>query len=343
MSQMLVVPVNDPSGRIPAPTASLPDELTFLRPVPRELVHRGAVAEVLATDFRRRGDTTFAVAAQWPRDHALYHPDDAGLSDPLLLAETIRQTLFYIAHSYFAIPTGHHFIGQELDFAVTDHLPLRVGRTPLPVVLDATWTWHERHPDRGAAQLDARFHIDGHPCATATLRALLVDDRRYRLLRGTRPAAAHQPTTRPRPAAGPAVTPPEKVGRLRRKDCVLARPAAPTHPWRLRIDRDHAVLFDHPTDHVPLMLMLEGSRQLGHLTLHDPDDPAGEQPFVLAGATVRYAAFGEPDEPIDLVVQDRTPAPHGGHTLRIAATQHDEPLTRADLSWQPAGPARRTG
>ncbi|MFD0430835.1 AfsA-related hotdog domain-containing protein [Streptomyces zhihengii] len=90
-------------------------------------MHRTAVAEVFVTDGVRTGTNTFSVAAQWPRDHALYHPDENGLADPLLCAETLRQAYFYGAHTYFGVPLGSRFIGQDVSFDITDLAALRSG------------------------------------------------------------------------------------------------------------------------------------------------------------------------------------------------------------------------
>ncbi len=50
--------------------------------VPKELVHRAAVAEVMLTDWERVDDTRFKVAAQWPRGHSFFTPIDGRYHDP---------------------------------------------------------------------------------------------------------------------------------------------------------------------------------------------------------------------------------------------------------------------
>ncbi|MFJ4920594.1 ScbA/BarX family gamma-butyrolactone biosynthesis protein [Streptomyces sp. NPDC088725] len=344
---------------------STPAELAFLQPVPRSLVHRNSVAEVFVTDGLRLNDTLFAVAAQWPRDHALYHPDSNGFSDPLLLAETIRQSLLYVSHSHLGIALGSHFVGYGVTFDITDLEALRVGPAPLTVVLEIDWTWEDKRPNRALARLDVTFTADGRPFATGQVRSLVLDERRYRLLRArpatgaqAPPAANHGLThvlnTPPDAAIAPdrALTPspvitppnpviasPERVGRLRRRDCVLQEPT-PHSPWRLRLDRGHAVLFDHPTDHVPMMAMLEGFRQLGHLMAHEASGAGTGQAYALTGATVDCLAFGELHQPIDLACEERThDASSGQRRMRITALQQGRPIAAAELTWNPADPA----
>ncbi|WP_240109197.1 ScbA/BarX family gamma-butyrolactone biosynthesis protein [Streptomyces sp. MUM 203J] len=307
--------------------------LRFLQPVTRELVHRSSVAEVFLTDGVRVGDQGFVVAAQWPRDHALYHPDENGLSDPLLFAETLRQGMVYVAHQHRGVPLGTRFVFRSLDFEVTDQVPLRVRGVPLPVLLEGEWAWDGDGPrGRTGARTDVRLVVGGRVCGRGSASMLMVDDRRYGMLRELTGAEGPEPEV-----TGTLLVPPHRVGRLRWRDCVLERGCGVDGAWWLRVDRDHAVLFDHPTDHIPLMVMLEGFRQLGHLTVHEAD--AGGPAFALARATVGCFAFGEFHRPTRLVVEQYAP---GGTEremsgLTVAAVQGDTVLARAETSWVRVG------
>lgn len=180
MSQISAV-LNDSSCQVVSSTVPDTAGLRFSQPVPRGLVHRSSVAEVFITDGARREGSGVAVAAQWPRDHALYHPDHGGLSDPLLFAETLRQAHFYTAHTYFEVPLDHHFIGRQLQFEITDPAALRVGDAPLKVVLEGEWTWVADHPTlvsrRADARLDVQLVVNGTACGRGMARGLLVNDR----------------------------------------------------------------------------------------------------------------------------------------------------------------------
>ncbi|MBM7171633.1 gamma-butyrolactone biosynthesis protein [Streptomyces sp. G44] len=313
--------------------------LTFLRPVARELVHRSSIAEVFVTDGCRTSGSRFSVAAQWPRDHALYHPDEQGLSDPMLFAETIRQAMLYVAHEYCEVPLGHRFVGRDLSFDITDPAALRITGVPVPVILEAEWTWEEGRP-RGA-RLDVRLLAAGKPCGTGTIRVFVMDDRRYGLLRRMAWGGDAPPVLAVDVGAAAPLVPPRRVGRLRWKDCVLER-CWPDGDWRLRLDRDHAVLFDHPTDHVPLMVLMEGFRQLGHLCVHEQVGEAlDDRAYALVGAQVECAAFAELDTPIRLLVEQSVPGATAADAfrLRVAALQGDTLLARADMAW--AGVGRR--
>lgn len=289
------------------------------------MVHRAAMAEVFITDAVPTGPDSYLVAAQWPRDHALYHPDPTGRTDPLLLAETLRQALVYLAHRYHAVPLTHRFIGCGMDFAVTDGEALRVRDAPLPVVLEARWVWTaNRPPRRYGMRLDIVLTMGGRACGHGSLEVLAVDARTYGILRGGTNEArwAREGPSGEGPGDGPGAAevsasagvsgtpsagvwrqvPAARVGRLRGKDSVLEELVPGPHgagapgdgapaaaAWRMRADLRHAILFDHPSDHLPLMVTLEGCRQLGHLLAHDGRD----RPYVLASSAMECRAFAE--------------------------------------------------
>ncbi|MEU6219505.1 ScbA/BarX family gamma-butyrolactone biosynthesis protein [Streptomyces sp. NPDC047022] len=311
-------------------------QLSYLSAVPRHMVHRAAIAEVFLTDAVRISEHGFLVAAQWPRDHALYSPGSDGTSDPLLFMETIRQSLVYLAHAYYDVPLNHRFIGLDSEFEITDPGALRIGGEPVPVVLEARWVWTgNRPPHRYGMRLEVVLTVGGQACGRGALHVVAVDDKRYAMLRGrgAKPRGVATTGSAPRPLqrANPAA-----VGRLRAKDCVLVRERADS-PWQLLIDVEHPIYFDHPSDHVPLMVTLEGFRQLGHLLLH-PGDTAPGAVHSLLGMEVDCLAFGELDAPIDLVVGERD-VNAGTIRLTLHAMQGTTRLATCRARWGAAGPA----
>ncbi|MEU0082468.1 AfsA-related hotdog domain-containing protein, partial [Micromonospora tulbaghiae] len=80
-------------------------------------------------------------------------------------------------------------------------------------------------------------------------------------------------------------------------------------------DRTHPILFDHPLDHVPGMLLLEAARQsttatLGHTTL----------PLHIDSTFTRYV---ELDTPCTIHTTHHT-TPTGHHTVTVTAHQADQ-------------------
>ncbi|MFJ9056525.1 ScbA/BarX family gamma-butyrolactone biosynthesis protein [Streptomyces sp. NPDC102409] len=227
--------------------------LRFVRSAPRHLVDRSAVTEVLITDWRRLGPDAFRLGAQWPRAHPFYAPVAGAWYDPLLAAESLRQASVLVGQTYYGAPADHHFTITELEFEIVPGAVL-LGTRPAEMRLEAAAT-------------DVRRRRD-------TLTALTLE---AELLRGGDFAGAGRLTLHASAPVGPAAreggaypplpdpVPPEIVGRLDERDVVLGVPRSAAArrglTWDLRIDPGHPVLFDHPTDEIPGMVLVEAARQ----------------------------------------------------------------------------------
>ncbi|MFI8824646.1 ScbA/BarX family gamma-butyrolactone biosynthesis protein [Streptomyces sp. NPDC053431] len=343
-------------------------ELAFQQTIPRRLVHRAAVSEVFLTDAVALGEDHFLVAAQWPRDHALYHPDPAGRSDPLLFAETIRQALVYVAHWHYGVPLEHRFVGRDMHLVIDDPEALRVGGEPLRVALEVRWSpVGKDSPRRRGMRIEAELGVAGVVCGRGGLSVVAVDESYYHRLR-RRPGVV-PPAGRPAEATGRVAGLPggraagaprrvagASVGRLREKDSVLVAGERPGE-WLLAADLDHAILFDHPTDHLPLMVVLEGFRQLGHLLVNgagsslssplspslssspSPSPDAGT--YGLVSLASECLAWAELDLPTRLVVRSDRAAEGrpGARELLVDAVQQGAVVMTSRTVWAPAAAA----
>ncbi|MGA5421837.1 ScbA/BarX family gamma-butyrolactone biosynthesis protein [Streptomyces lavendulocolor] len=251
--------------------------------VPKEFVHRAAVAEVMLTDWRRRGDTRFDVTAQWPRGHSFFSPI-RGYHDPLLAAETIRQVGSLLAHAEFGVPFGHHFLMWDLEYAVEEQ-HLVVGDTPAALDIDIACTEVKQ---RGGSLTGLRYTAvirrDGHVAVTGSASYTCTSPAVYRRLRAGRGPEGGRP---PIPLTAPAS--PQSVGRTSPMDVVLS-PVGEANRWQLRADSRHHVMFDHPVDHVPGMVLLEAARQATAAVLGDGD----MLPIAITSQFTRYAELDEP-------------------------------------------------
>ncbi|WP_282700389.1 ScbA/BarX family gamma-butyrolactone biosynthesis protein [Streptomyces sp. CC219B] len=222
--------------------------------VPRQLVHRAAVAETFLTGWRRTGPDLFGVSAQWPRAHQLHVSADRSAHEPLLVAETVRQCGALLAHTEYEVPLGHQFVLQELRLSTRpEHLA--VGPVPAePELAIAVFDIRRRAGRPHAIRYNADVRLGGARVATAHVAVSWTGPSVYRRLRGGRTPA--NVSALPLPPA----LPPEAVDRALPADVVLAPPDRPGR-WQLRVDTAHPVFFDHPLDHVPGMLLLEAARQ----------------------------------------------------------------------------------
>ncbi|GAB7105164.1 ScbA/BarX family gamma-butyrolactone biosynthesis protein [Streptomyces phaeofaciens JCM 4814] len=279
----------------------LADAPTLTATVPRQLVHRAAVAETLLTGWRRTGADRFAVSVQWPRAHGLHVSPDWSAYDPLLVVETVRQAGTLIAHAEYEVPLDHQFVLQEFQ---VDTVAAQLDVGPLPAEPEITLVFTDvRHRGRRLAGARYTAHVlrDGARVASADVAFTSVGPSVYRRLRGGR--SPETVTALPVPPG----LPPAAVDRVLPTDVVLAATGDPDRR-RLRVDTAHPVFFDHPLDHVPGMLLLEAARQAARLRR-----PDGQVPVAYHALFHRYA---ELDEPIWIDIK-------GGHgtDVQVVGTQ----------------------
>ncbi|MFF5019581.1 ScbA/BarX family gamma-butyrolactone biosynthesis protein [Streptomyces sp. NPDC001165] len=278
--------------------------------VPKELVHRASIAEVVLTDWRREDDTRFSLTAQWPRSHSFFTAVEDGRHDPLIVAETVRQSGTLLAHAEFGVPLGNHFLVHDLDVAVRpEHL--EIGHSPASVDIELTCT--RIRLQRGVVaglQIETVIRRDGNVVATGGGSMSCVTPRTYARIRASRPLSD---AGGPPPLIAPAA--PQSVGRMSPTDVVLS-PTGEHHTWQLRVDTRHPVLFDHPVDHVPGMLLLEATRQaaagvLGRSSL---------MPLSISGRFDRYVELHSPCT----VAAHRVPQQDRTGTEAILVTGHQD-------------------
>ncbi len=293
--------------------------LGFDRSVPRETVHKTAAAEVLLTDAERLGDERFAVGASWRRDHYLAHHGGPA-ADPVLLAETARQTAIYLSHRFFGVAHGVPFVLSGISVELFEALP-PVDEEYLAVGLDVVCRKPAGGP-RLRLELDADVVVRHRSVGRARVRWEPMEPRRYALLRrrgGQGPGEAG-----PRTAPSCVPLPPARVGQLAERDVLLAADASAAHVWWLRLDRAQPVLFDHDSDHVPGMTLVEAFRQAARVASADGRPGA-------SGATlldVTFTAFCEPDVPVSITAE---PAGRGAGVFTLRAHQAGRELASAEV------------
>lgn len=255
--------------------------------VPREYVHRVAVAEILLTGWSRTGADRFTITAQWPRAHQLHVSPDRSAYEPLLVAETVRQCGALLAHAEYEVPLGHQFVLQELR---VDTRPehLAVGAAPAEPVIDITVTEVRRRAGRPTAlRYDAAVRLGGERVATGRIAVSWTNESVYHAAaRGRTADVGALRLPRPLPPPLPADT----VGRALAADVLLSPDARPGR-WRLRVDTAHPVFFDHPLDHIPGMLLLEAARQT--VRAH-----GGQERLVPVSFHATFHQYAELDRPV---------------------------------------------
>ncbi|MFJ1808381.1 ScbA/BarX family gamma-butyrolactone biosynthesis protein [Streptomyces sp. NPDC088157] len=280
--------------------------------VAQQLVHKLNAAEVLLTGWRRTADDRFVVTARWPPDHDFYAVRH-DRHDPLLLSETIRQTFPLLAHEAYGVPFGHHLVWDSYTWFLNPDLLHADGSA---VDLELRVVEREAVRRRGSvAMLSLAYDVvrDGMSLATATSCFTIQVPAVYRRLRGDHgDPAAVQPIPVP-----PAVRA-QSVGKDDVGDVVLAPADAPQR-WQLRVDADHSVLFDHPVDHAPGMLLLEAVKQVAH-------GVSGRTPVCVIAMDVRFQRYAELDAPSWLEARRIPSDATGRPRLVVTCTQEGAEL-----------------
>jgi hypothetical protein len=295
--------------------------------VPREYVHRIAVSEVFLTGWwRGRGDS-WTVSAQWPRAHTFYGPAH-GLHDPVLLIETMRQAGILLSHVAGGVPLDHPIIWQKVRYDLSPQA-LRVGSTPTDVLLHVTEHEVVRRGKRlVSARQEFRIECDGVELGASMLDFSCHSPAVYRRLRGEYSDLEYA-NSRALPL--PSAATPQLVAREHERDVVLSPTDRPDH-WRLRVDTSHPVLFDHPVDHAPGMLMVEAARQAAQAAV-----PGRTLPVSMECSFERYA---ELDAPIQVRARPvGTPATarpaSGRQEVEVGIEQHGEAVLTARVAGVP--------
>ncbi|MCT4356215.1 A-factor biosynthesis protein [Streptomyces sp. Je 1-79] len=233
------------------------------------------------TGVRYGIDALHQVCAQWPRGHSYYGPVSGRWHDPMIFAETIRQACMLLGHQSLGIPMGHNFLTTTHSFAVTAE-GARLSDHPADVLLEvALHDIVRRGRNVSSFACSIKAHRDGEPIGVGGSAGSCVPPAVYRRLRGERLGAA------PCRDIPPPVAP-ELVGRRNASDVVLSR--VDGEVCRLRFDTSHPILFDHPVDHVPGMVVMEAARQAAILTT---GLPAG----LLLACSAHFRRYVEFDSP----------------------------------------------
>ncbi|MFG2875894.1 ScbA/BarX family gamma-butyrolactone biosynthesis protein [Streptomyces sp. NPDC048337] len=287
--------------------------------LPREYVHKSAHSEVLLTGWRAIAPDEYVITAQWPRIHSFYTPV-AGRHDPLLLAESVRQAIPLLSHVAYEVPFGHRQIWDTFSYTINPEAMI-VGSSPADIVLRVSCSDITR---RGRRLAGLTMHVTatrdgvflGHAEAAFTNQPPAI----YQRLRGSY-ADLDQVTDRILPLAPPLT--PRRVGRDRFHDVVLA-PTSSTHRTQLRTDITHPILFDHPVDHAPGMLLLEAVRQAAY-------GAAFPRQGFLTSMEMQFFRYAELDAPcmIETLPAIESMSTTGRLPVRVVARQNGEDVFTA--------------
>ncbi|MFI1508884.1 ScbA/BarX family gamma-butyrolactone biosynthesis protein [Streptomyces sp. NPDC020597] len=284
--------------------------MTPLPPDHRRCIGKTDLSEVLVGAVTAKTDDTHVVTARWPRTHRHY-TSDSGNYAPHILTESIRQALALISRTAYGVPLSSRMGWQAYNLSATAD-QLYTDAQDAEVLLTVT---HSRVAGRkrGSIRLAASVEAtrDGHHLGSAQITYSAHSPAIYERLRGPY-ADSHAATARALPASAPVAC--DLTGSRRAHDVVLTATTAP-RTWTLRVDPDHPVLFDHPHDHVPGMVLLEACGQAAMATVH----PLRALPTGFDTTFLRYV---ELDQPCRITTTYLRCEPGGPRTIGVRGMQN---------------------
>ncbi|MFA1550232.1 AfsA-related hotdog domain-containing protein [Actinomadura chokoriensis] len=305
--------------------------LSFEQPVPRRLAHRRAAAEVFVCDTAEAGPGEYLAAVQVPRSHLLWFDRPPEYHDPLGAVEAIRQALTVIGHRHGGVGDSDPGSLQRLEFWVEDLGAFRDAGTPLEGVVRVRRDSNDGGGFFTETGFEARLTVGDVPALTLRASGVLFPRDAYEEFR--RAQRAGRPEPGPGPARPDRPVEPARVGRRDGRNVVVGEPESGRVP--LLVDQGHPSLFDHPYDHVPGPLMLEGFRQAAILTavaggLLDAPESAP------TGAEAEFTGFAELDAPLTIEAAARAGF-GGGAEVEVGLEQYGTRIAkgRVELSAYP--------
>lgn len=287
------------------PTTTLDESLTYEATVPRELVHKASVHEVLLTDARQVDEDTYVCAGELPRTHSFYSDGfyNDGVSvryDAMLPMELKRQGGVLIAHRWHEVPQGYRFVFMGIDLDIQHPEALAVGAEPARVAMTMRVIDRQHRGDTLTGySLATEFTVDGLDAASATGTVIFMPRPAYEAMRRKqREAHGLDPEPPVRSADRRFPVAPELLGRVNENNVVLSSlcrlEGADRYEAGIVVDDRHPCFFDHRLDHVPGMLLLEAHRQIAVAAAADRLGVAPSR-LVVAGTAAKFESFAELD------------------------------------------------
>lgn len=291
------------------------------RTVPKRLVRKAAVENVLITDHRVLDGDTWLCSGQIPRAHELINdqpPTRRDHGDLCLMSEITRQAAILAHHRYFGVPRSQKFVFMAYEVSAPPAAPLAPMTLPVPfTVYGAVET--RRYRGEALAEVVSSHAIelgDDHVVHT-TARYRLYTAAAYRRLRERIRAQKDLSGPVRRDALRPADA--ALVGRSRPANVLLSAPE--THSGAdfrsaVLVDTASSFFFDHPDEHVTGMVQFETIRQMATLSAGLARGVPADR-LTLTGLSVRFLDFGELELPVECEAHVHD-APTAGALPRVA-------------------------
>lgn len=272
--------------------------------VPRSLVHRLAVSEVYLMTAEQLGVDQFHLTAQWPRRHFYYRVADCSV-DPMLVAETLRQSTILVAHRYYEVPLTRRFLMRRMTVSLAGG-DIVASVRPAEIVLKVGVDRMRSGPN-GVTRMrtNIEFWFQDNLIAEGMGDLQVVNARVYERMRSG--SQSSEWLTLAAYAGG---------GKKPSAQGVVLNRSGSGPAWQLVIDYSHPVFFDHPVDHLPGMLIMESARQAAAEVV---GIPSAEFTYFDG----RYDRFLDLGNLTTIRLERWTPSMFGGGEGQFTLSQHE--------------------
>jgi len=299
--------------------------LSFEQTIPRRLVHKHSLENVLLTEIQSLGDGRFLCGARMPKVHRFFN-ETARLphSDIMFYSEVGRQACIAISHPFFGASRDSAFIFEQSEA----HIPESFWRTVQELtteqmVIEVRIKEKETRKNGDVSRIVAE-HIIFNEREQVFHSVYAWNIQPAALFERFRRRSARSPEV-------PAVRPREKpmspvwLGRELAENVVISTPdraESGNFTASLIVDLKHPFFFDHPCDHVPGMLLMEGCAQMATTAA---SLTVGKKPIevLVNGYEIEFAHFVECHLPVTLdarvppIDRDQHGVPRGTVEIRI--------------------------
>lgn len=284
-------------GVLDGAVTNRPRKLETRSTLPRELVRKDGIDSVFLTDVVQVDETTFDCAGQVPRAHSLLNdtvPPRYDFHDISLLTEAGRQAVLAALHGPLGVPRGKKFVFTKLTTEAVDPEPNGPMLFPVPLEVRVALTVNREGDEIRSVRPHLTWRMDGRVRARTGGMTQVYDRPEYDTMRG---AAGGEGSRDGLPGAIDLVEPAE-VGRRNPANVFVGQPVVSEGQYRapLLIDETNSFFFDHPDEHVPGTMLVEGLRQLATVAAcrEHGQDPSRT---LVVSSRATFVRFAELDVP----------------------------------------------
>jgi 2-oxo-3-(phosphooxy)propyl 3-oxoalkanoate synthase len=230
------------------------------------LVHKRVPENVLLTDIRSVGSNRFFCTGRVPSDHPMFNSEGKNPEENILFyTEVGRQASLAMTHLHLRAGLDDAFIFERSEAALTEaawRLPVEVRAEPIEIEIHLQGTNRRKNGDVCRVIADHAMFLGGEQVFRATGAWTIQPQAIYNRLRRAEIEINAADPGRPCTAAAELPHQLRMVG-----SGIVIREPEFRDQWseafaELVVDREHSFFFDHPCDHVPGMLLIEGCAQL---------------------------------------------------------------------------------